>query len=63
MTVQYTDLEANLFLDVIVAHMAFLEAPDVETRSESHRSFVAAIKVLYEFLCNAESESSVARMS
>ena len=44
-----SDLEASLFLNVIVAHMAFLEAADVRTRSERHNSFVEAIKLLYEF--------------
>ena len=51
MTTQNSELEANLFLDVIVAHMAYLEAQDIKTKTEARSSFVEAIKVLYRFLC------------
>ena len=55
MTTQNSELEANLFLDVIVAHMAYLEARDIKTRTEARSSFVEAIKVLYRFLCEPNS--------
>lgn len=58
-----TELEANLFLDAIVAHMAFLESRSPKAREETHSSFVEAIRVLHEFLCSAESQSNVARTS
>jgi hypothetical protein len=58
-----TELEANLFLDAIVAHMAFLESRDLRTREETHSSFVEAIRVLHEFLCTAESRTSAVRTS
>jgi hypothetical protein len=54
MATQDIDLEASLFLDVIVAHMAFLEAQDLKTRSETHSSFVEAIRALYEFVCRPD---------
>jgi hypothetical protein len=54
MTTQDTDLEASLFLDVIVAHMAFLEAQGLRARSETHSSFVEAIRALHKFVCEPD---------
>jgi hypothetical protein len=45
-----SDLETSLFLDAIIAHMAFLESHDLSTRAEAHNSFVEAIRALHEFL-------------
>jgi hypothetical protein len=45
-----TDLEMSLFLDVIIAHMAFVDAQDLSSQAEAHAYFVDAVRVLHAFL-------------
>ncbi|MBS1854757.1 MAG: hypothetical protein JST11_05290 [Acidobacteria bacterium] len=48
---QFSDLETRLFLDAIIAHMAFIDAEDLRSRIEAHAKFVEAIKILNCVLC------------
>jgi hypothetical protein len=48
---QYNDLETSLFLDAIIARMAFLGAEDLSSRVEAHAKFVEAIRSLNSVLC------------
>jgi hypothetical protein len=55
--------EAELVLDVAVAHWAFNRAENLEDRKTAHECFKDAVRILYEFTTTEDTHTTATKMA